>query len=40
MTGNAYIDAKATYTDLNDAKVFGERAYNTNSSAWAGVLPR
>src|SRR5260221_8105075 len=36
MTGNAFIDAKATYTDLNDGKEFGERAYNTTSSAWGG----
>jgi hypothetical protein len=38
MTGNAYIDAKATYTDLNDGTSFGERAYNTSSTAWAGVF--
>ena len=40
MTGNAYIDAKASYTDLNDGKAFGERAYNTTSSAWGGVFSR
>ena len=40
MTGNAYIDAKASYTDLNDGKVFGERIYNTNSSAWGGVFAK
>jgi hypothetical protein len=40
MTGNAYIDAKASYSDLNDGKVFGERAYNTSSSAWAGVFAK
>jgi len=40
MTGNAYIDAKASYTDLNDGKEFGERAYNTTSSAWAGVFAK
>jgi len=40
MTGNAYIDAKASYTDLNDGKVFGERAYNTTSSAWGGVFAK
>ncbi len=40
MTGNAYIDAKAIYTDLNDGKEFGERAYNTSSSAWAGVFAK
>jgi len=40
MTGNAYIDAKASYTDLNDGKGFGERTYNTTSSAWAGVFAK
>ena len=40
MTGNAYIDAKASYSDLNDGKAFGERAYNTTSSAWAGVFAK
>jgi hypothetical protein len=40
MTGNAFIDAKATYTDLNDGKEFGERAYNTTSSAWGGVFAK
>jgi hypothetical protein len=40
MTGNAYIDAKASYVDLNDGKVFGERAYNTTSTAWAGVFAK
>ena len=40
MTGNAFINAKATYTDLNDGKEFGERVYNTSSSAWAGVFAK
>jgi len=40
MTGNAYIDARATYTDLNDGTVFGERAYNTSSTAWSGVFAK
>jgi hypothetical protein len=40
MTGNAYIDAKADYMDLNDATVFGERSYNTKSSAWGGVFAK
>ncbi len=40
MTGNAYIDAKASYTNLYDGKEFGERAYNTTSSAWAGVFAK
>jgi hypothetical protein len=38
MTGNAYIDAKATFCDLNDGKQIGERSYNTSSTAWAGVF--
>jgi len=40
MTGNAYKDAKATFSDLNDGKDFGERTYNTTSSAWAGVFAK
>jgi hypothetical protein len=40
MTGNAFIDAKASYTDLNDGKEFGERTYNTTSSAWGGVFAK
>lgn len=40
MTGNASIDAKADYTDLNDATVFGERSYNTKSTAWGGVFAK
>jgi len=40
MTGNAYIDAKASYSDLNDGKAFGERVYNTTSSAWGGVFAK
>jgi hypothetical protein len=40
MTGNAYIDAKANYSDLNDGKAFGERVYNTSSSAWGGVFAK
>ena len=38
MTGNAYIDAKATFCDLNDGKEIGERIYNTSSTAWAGIF--
>jgi hypothetical protein len=40
MTGNAFIDAKASFTDLNDGKEFGERSYNTTSSAWGGVFAK
>lgn len=40
MTGNAYIDAKATFCDLDDGKEIGERIYNTSSTAWAGVFAK
>jgi hypothetical protein len=40
MTGNAYIDAKATYSSLSDGKAFGARQYNTTSTAWAGVFAK
>jgi hypothetical protein len=40
MTGNAYIDAKASYSSLNDGNAFGERVYNTTSSAWGGVFAK
>lgn len=40
MTGNAYIDAKASYSDLNDGRAFGERVYTTTSSAWGGVFAK
>jgi hypothetical protein len=40
MTGNAYIDAKATFCDLRDGKEIGERIYNTSSTAWAGVFAK
>jgi hypothetical protein len=38
MSGNAYIDAKASYSDLKAGKAFGSRDYNTTSSAWHGVF--
>jgi hypothetical protein len=40
MTGNAYIDAKASYSDLNNGNAFGDRVYNTTSSAWSGVFAK
>jgi hypothetical protein len=40
MTGNAYIDAKAHFADLSDGKEFGDRLYNTTSSAWGGVFAK
>jgi uncharacterized lipoprotein YmbA len=38
MTGNAYIDATGTFTDLSNGQRFGEQAYNTSTSAWSGVF--
>ena len=38
MSGNAYIDAKANYSDLKAGSPFGTRDYNTSSSAWQGVF--
>jgi len=40
MTGNAFIDAKASYSNLSDGTEFGERIYNTTSSAWGGVFAK
>lgn len=38
MSGNAYIDAKVGFADINSGAAFGERQYNTTSSAWQGVF--
>ncbi len=38
MTGNAFIDAKVSFSDLSNGRPFGEQAYNTTSSAWHGVF--
>ena len=38
MTGNAYIDGKVAFSDLNNGARFGEQQYNTSSSAWSGVF--
>lgn len=40
MTGNAFIDAKASFVNLNGGGAFGDRAYNTTSSAWSGVFAK
>lgn len=40
MTGNAYIDAKASFSAVGGNTVVAERAYNTTSSAWAGVFAK
>jgi hypothetical protein len=38
FTGNAYIDAKIEFRDLMAGTLYGERAYNTSSSAMHGVF--
>jgi hypothetical protein len=38
MTGNAFIDAKAQFRDLRTGAAFGDRHYNTSSSAGQGVF--
>jgi hypothetical protein len=38
MTGNAFVDAKAKFSDLGSGRALGERSYNTSSSAWQGVF--
>lgn len=40
MTGNAYIDAKAVYQDLQTGAPFGDQVYNTTSNAWHGVFAK
>ncbi|SPB14468.1 hypothetical protein NOV72_01710 [Caballeronia novacaledonica] len=38
MTGNAFIQARVAFRDLQSGRVFGERSYNTSSSAWQGIF--
>ena len=38
MTGNAYIDADASFFELPSKKPVGTRKYNTTSSAWEGIF--
>ncbi|MBB5398149.1 hypothetical protein OKW50_005078 [Paraburkholderia youngii] len=38
MTGNAFMRAKVTFRDLQTDQVFGERSYDTKSSAWEGIF--
>ncbi len=40
MTGNAYIDAQVEFRDLATGKLYGERTYNTSSSAGKACSPR
>jgi hypothetical protein len=38
MTGNAFIDAKATFVDMRSGDVWGDRSYQTKSSAMQGIF--
>ena len=38
MTGNAYVNAKASFRDLSTGAAYGERHYNTSSSAGQGIF--
>lgn len=38
MTGNAYIDAKASFHLLPGQELVGTRDYSTSSTAWQGVF--
>jgi hypothetical protein len=40
MTGNAFIDSKADFIDLQTGSSFGTQNYNTTSSAWHGVFAK
>lgn len=38
MTGNAYMNSQVRFTDLKSGGPYGERTYNTSSSAWEGIF--
>lgn len=38
MTGNAFVNAQVSFRDLSTGEVWGERHYDTSSSAWQGVF--
>lgn len=38
MTGNAFVDAKARFSELPSGRALGERGYNTSSSAGQGIF--
>jgi hypothetical protein len=38
MTGNAFVNAQVSFRDLSTGQVWGERHYDTSSSAWQGVF--
>jgi hypothetical protein len=38
MTGNAFVNAQVSFRDLNTGELWGERHYDTTSSAWQGAF--
>ena len=38
MTGNAFMNSTVSFADLRDGRIYGERSYNTASSAWEGIF--
>jgi hypothetical protein len=38
MTGNAFVNARVSFRDLKTGEVWGEREYDTTSTAWEGVF--
>ncbi len=40
MTGNAFIDARVTWSGLRDGAPFGEQQFNTTSSAAHGIFAK
>ncbi len=38
FTGNAFMDATVAFSDLRSGRAYGERKYNTSSTAWQGVF--
>ncbi len=38
MTGNAFVNADVSYRDLKTGEAWGERHYDTSSTAWQGVF--
>jgi hypothetical protein len=38
MTGNAFVQARVSFRDLKTGDSWGERSYDTSSTAWQGVF--
>jgi hypothetical protein len=38
MTGNAYVIARVSFRDLKTGESWGERNYDTSSTAWQGIF--